>query len=213
MQKPRITVRGFFVPIKFQFCHMYPKRGTMAKKKKVHDGKSHYDPSRDTIGKIYRDLHLKSPGPLIEVGDMSNAMIPDLITDINEAIAAGTKEFDGRPFYVMIHEKKDLQMKDALLRRIFKQLWRPYPEDDTTVFYHVPKDFETYFCWSLPHWTEMFNIIECGDAIFEHRLVEECKAWRRNDLEFFGFMKDDLGEKWMPNPHFKDIPLRRTKQY
>lgn len=179
----------------------------MAKKKYTGE-KSQYDPSRPTVGKIYRDLHMqKSPG-IIEVGDMSNSMIPDLVTDINDAIEAGTKDFDGRPFYVLIHEKKDLQMKDALLRRIFKQLWRPYPEDDTTVFWHNPQVFETRFCWSLPHWSEMENIIRCKD-LFEHALVEEVMAWRRHDLHAFGFMKDDMGN-WKPNPHFKDKPLPKV---
>lgn len=169
--------------------------------------KSHYDPSRDTIGKIYRDLHMNTPPQIIEVGDMSNSMIPDLVEDINDAIKEGAKDFNGRPFYILIHEKKDLQMKDAFLRRIFKQLWRPYPEDDTTVFWHDPKAFETRFCWSLPHWSEMDNMLN-SHKLFDHHLIEEIKAWKSYDLYHFGFMKDEMGN-WIPNPHFKDKPLAK----
>ena len=170
--------------------------------------KSQYDPNRDTVGKIYRDLHLKSSQPIIEVGDMTNSIIPDLVTDINDAIQAGTKDFNGKPFYILIHEKKDLQMKDALLRRIFKQLWRPWPEDDTTVFWHDPRAFETKFCWSLPHWSEMANILNSKD-LFDPRLVMEVRAWRNYDLNFFGFVKDDMGN-WKANPQWQDQPLKNV---
>lgn len=176
-------------------------------KKKFDPSKSQYDPSRATIGKIYRDLHTNSSPTKIETGDMSNSMMPGLVEDINDAIQSGTKDFDGRPFYILIHEKKDLQMKDALLRRIFKQLWRPYPEDDTTVFWHDPKAFETRFCWSLPHWSEMDNILN-SHTLFDKDLIEEVRAWKRLDLHHFGFMKDDQGN-WKPNPHYKDKPLSK----
>lgn len=168
--------------------------------------KSHYDPSRDTVGKIYRDLHLHSPKELIQVGDMSNEMLPGLVEDINDAIKEGTKEFNGRAFYILIHEKKDLQMREALLRRIFKQLWRPYPEDDTTVFWHDPKAFETRFCWSLPHWSEMANMLN-SHSLFDPKMIQEIRAWRSNDLFHFGFMKDEIGN-WIANPNFKDKPIR-----
>lgn len=171
--------------------------------------KSHYDPSRDTVGKIYRDLHMQNSVVPVEVGDMSNSMLPGLVEDINDAIKEGTKDFEDRPFYVLIHEKKDLQMKDALLRRIFKQLWRPWPEDDTTVFWHDPKRGETRFCWSLPHWSEMINILN-NHNLFEPELIREITAWRAYDLEFFGFMKDEIGN-WKANPNWKDKPIEKEK--
>lgn len=168
---------------------------------------SHYDPTRPTVGKIYRDLHLK-PGEEVIVGDMSNEVMKGFVDDLNEAILSNP--FSDRPFYIMIHEKKDLQMKDALLRRVFKQLWRPYPEDDTTVFWHDPKAFQTKFCWSLPHWSEMYNMIKCED-LYDHAMIEEIKAWRRHDLYPFGFMKDEDGN-WKANPHFKDKPIESFRK-
>jgi hypothetical protein len=170
--------------------------------------KSTYDPTRDTVGKIYRDLQVNTKPEHIECGDMTNEMLPGLVDDINDAIKEGTKDFNGRPFFVLVHEKKDLQMKSALLRRIFKQLWRPYPEDDTTVFWHDPKGFETRFCWSLPHWSEMDNILRCSN-LFDAQLVREVKAWKTFDLHYFGFCKDDMGN-WMANPHWKDKPLAKA---
>lgn len=177
-------------------------------KKPFNPDRSQYDSSRPTVGKIYRDLHMNAKPQLIEVGDMTNDMMPGLVDDINDAIKEGCKDFSGRPFYIMIHEKKDLQMRDALLRRIFKQLWRPYPEDDTTVFWHDPKGNETRFCWSLPHWSEMYNIVKSRE-LFDHKLVEEVLAWRRNDLYHFGFIKDEK-DNWIANPKWKDKSLTKN---
>ena len=55
---------------------------------------------------------------------------------------------------------------------------------------------------------EMENIIKCQD-LFDHKLVEEVKAWRRYDLYHFGFIQDDIGN-WKPNPKFKDRPLAKV---
>lgn len=171
--------------------------------KKEQSTKSKYDPTRDTVGKIYRDLHLNIPPANIQVGDMSNSMLPGLVDDINEGIAS--KPFGDQPWYIMIHEKKDLQMKDALLRRVLHFKKRPWPEDDTTVFYHDPIKGETLFCWSLPHWAEMDNILNTFN-MYDDNLIREIKAWKAFDLYSFGFIKDDMGN-WEPNPKWKDKPL------
>ena len=176
--------------------------------KQKHNHISKYDPTRETIGKIYRDLQIEHRPEFIEVGDMSNEIMPGLVDDINEAIKDGTKCFSGRSFYVLVHEKKDLQMKSALLRRVFKQVWRPYPEDDTTVFWHDPQAYETRFCWSLPHWSEMENILMNAN-LFDKDMIQELMAWKRNDLQPFGFFKDENGY-WAPNHNFKDKPLRKA---
>jgi hypothetical protein len=170
---------------------------------------SHYDPTRPTVGAIYRDLHLTAdPRDIVVVGDLNNEMMKGLVEDINDGIA--TKPFGDRPWYIMIHEKKDLQMKDAFLRRVLHFPFRPYPEDDTTVFWHDPVQVETRFCWSLPHWSDMYNIL-MNENLFDHALVEEVKAWRREDLTHFGFMKDEMG-KWMPNLKFKDKAIESFRK-
>jgi hypothetical protein len=168
---------------------------------------SHYDPSRPTIGKIYRDLHLDNKPDLIQVGDMSNEIMKGLVEDINDGIKL--KPFGDVPWFIMIHEKKDLQMKEAFLRRILHFKKRPYPEDDTTVFWHHPKKGETRFCWSLPHWSEMPNIINSKD-LFDRNLVEEVIAWKTFNLERFGFIKDKMGN-WEPNPKWKDKTMQTIK--
>lgn len=172
-------------------------------KKKKPDGKSHYDPTRDTVGKIYRDLHLAENPERVQVGDMTNSMLPGLVEDINEGIKS--KPFGDRPWYIMIHEKKDLQMKDALLRRVLHFPHRPWPEDDTTVFWHDPVQLETRFCWSLPHWSEMDNMLNSHE-LFDKDLIEDIVAWKAYELHRFGFIKDEMGN-WVANPRFKDRPL------
>lgn len=171
------------------------------------DNQSHYDPTRPTVGALYRNLHLAGNNTPIIVGDLSNEMMKGLVEDINDAIAS--KPFGDMPWYIMVHEKKDLQMKDAFLRRMLHFKFRPYPEDDTTVFFHDPMKFETRFCWALPHWSEMGNIIGSKD-LFDKELVNEVLAWKRMDLHPFGFIKNDEGN-WIPNPKWKDKPLTQNK--
>lgn len=170
---------------------------------------SKYDTSRETVGKIYRELQMNADKYPVETGDMVNALMKGLVEDINEAIALGYQEFAGKPFYILIHEKKDLQMKSALLRRIFRQTWRPWPEDDTTVFWHHPSSADTRFCWSLPHWSDMKNITN-NYQFYDPALVNEIIAWQAFDLYAFGFKKDKIGN-WIANPKWKDKPLSTLK--
>lgn len=168
--------------------------------------KSHYDSSRDTVGKIYRDAQLYNDKSPLLVGDLNYELRKSLVDDLNQTIIDGTKEFDGKPFYITIHEKKDLQMPSAILRRMIKTKYRPYPEDDTVVFYvKDPKVNDVRFCWCLPHWTEMYNILANAN-LFDFNLVEEIRQWRRLNLHHFGFIKDEIGN-WMPNPNWEDKKL------
>ena len=169
-----------------------------------------YDPSRASVGKIYRDLQINSNPQYIEVGDMTREIMKGYVEDLNDGIKDGIKVFDGDPFYVMIHEKKDQQMPTAMLRRVLKQRKRPYPEDDMDVFWHNPKTQQTCFCWSLPHWSNMYNILANAN-LFDKALVQSCLAWRRHDLYFFGFTKDDIGN-WMPNPNWKDKDINEFRR-
>lgn len=162
--------------------------------------KSKYDPSRDTVGKIYRDLQLMSNKDAVEVGDMSREQMKGYVDDLNDAFKADP--FDGQPYYIMIHQKKDLQMRSAILRRVIFTEYRPYPEDDTDVYHFNPKSQEIKFCWSLPHWSEMDNILANPEQ-FDDGFVWMVRQWKAEDLTIFGFYKHpDLN--WMPNPKWKD---------
>ena len=171
--------------------------------------RSHYDPTRDTVGKIYRDAQFQNRHEdQIEIGDMGRELTTSLIEDINDAI----KNFDikGKPYYLMIHEKKDLQMKQALARRILYFGYRPWPEDDTTVFWKDPKTQDLRFCWCLPHWSEM-DLTLMNEAQFDPEYISQIKAWKDYDLTAFGFYHDpDL--KWIPNPKWKDKPIDSFKK-
>lgn len=169
---------------------------------------SKYDPTRDTVGKIYRDANLNNHETFIEVGDMSREMTKSLIEDINDALrnfdmGIGVKaEKIGKPYWLMVHEKKDLQMKSALLRRMLYFGYRPYPEDDTIVFYKNPKKQDLRFCWCLPHWSEMDNVLANPEG-FNPEFVHQIKCWKNYDLTPFGFYYDEK-EKWIPKPKWKD---------
>lgn len=170
---------------------------------------SHYDPSRKTVGAIYKEAQQNSKNEFITVGDMTNEVMSSLVEDINEAVVAGTKEFEGREFYLTVHEKKDLQMKTCLLRRMIKTKYRPYPEDDTLVFKVIPAASEVRFCWCLPHHTEMDNVID-NHNLYETDYVNEIRAWKRLDLFHFGFVKDEIGN-WMANPKWEDKKMEAKR--
>lgn len=173
-------------------------------KKVLNRSKSLYDQSRDTVGKIYRDANLNNHEDFIEVGDMTRELTHSFIEDVNDAI----KNFDkrGKPYYLMVHEKKDLQMKTALLRRILYFGYRPWPEDDTVVFRKDPKKSDVLlFCWCLPHWSEMDNILANADQ-YDDQYVHHIRSWKDYNLQPFGFIYDKK-EKWVPNGGWVDKKL------
>ncbi len=173
------------------------------------DNQSHYDPTRKTVGAIYKEIQENSKRDFVTVGDMTNEVMSSLVEDINETVIDGTKEFGGEIFYITVHEKKDLQMKTCLLRRMIKTSYRPYPEDDTLVFKVIPSASQVKFCWCLPHHTEMDNVLD-NSNLYETDYVNEIMAWKRLDLYHFGFVKDPMGN-WMPNPNWPDKDMTAKK--
>ena len=170
---------------------------------------SRFDASRKTVGAIYRDAQMSSHDPYVINEDLTAVMMSSLVEDLNETICDGTKDYDGKPFYITVHERKDLQMKRALQRKMIKRTMRPYPEDDTVVFYVDPRINDVRFCWCLPHWSEMDNMLNSHE-LYDHELIEEIRAWKRVDLHHFGFMKDEMGN-WQPNPNWKDKEMGEQK--
>jgi hypothetical protein len=146
---------------------------------------SKIDPSRDTIGKIYRDSQIKNSAQGLKVGDINKEMVKGFVDELNEAIQSNP--FNDQPFYIQIAEKWDLQMKKAMRRMINKTLYRPWPEDGTTVFWTDPKRQQTRFCWDIPHVSEMDNIMMNPDLYPDQFFT--VKAWKKNNMKFFGFFE------------------------
>lgn len=173
---------------------------------------SRYDPTRKTVGAIYRDAQMNGERTPISVGDMRNELLSSLVEDLNDELFDFPKQkeyaqFENRPYYVLVHENRDLQMRHAFKRRIFRSLYRPWPEDDTFCFWRSPDRNEIKFCWEIPHWSEIKNILAnenlyTQDEISRKRL-KTCKFFDNYDLHHFGFMKDPIGN-WIPNPQWKD---------
>jgi hypothetical protein len=161
---------------------------------------SHFDPSRPNVGKIYRDLQMQSDGTAHSVGDMSNEQMKGFVEDVNENLMKDP--YNGKPFYLAIVEKKDLQMKSAIARIPYIFSYRPWPEDNTTVFWKDPRSQELRFCWTLPHWSEMDNML-ANPHFYAKEMIDQIAAWKKYDLSIFGFYwHPDL--EWVPNPKHKD---------
>lgn len=169
------------------------------------ENQSKYDPSRKTVGAIYRDAALNNTDEYVTNGDLTNELMSSLVTDLNETIES--KPYGDKPFYICVHEKKDLQMPRCILRRMITTLYRPYPEDDTLVFSVNPVSNEILFCWCLPHWSEMDNVL-ANPNLHDKNYVAEIKAWKNIDLYHFGFVKDENGE-WIAALNWKDKPMKR----
>lgn len=170
------------------------------------ENQSKYDPNRKTVGAIYRDAQLDNTEDYIQVGDMSRELMSSLIEDLNDTIQS--KPFGEKPFYITVHEKRDLQMKNAFLRRMITTLYRPWPEDDTVVFWVDPPSNTVKFCWCLPHQSQMDNIL-ANPLLYKDQLAEVL-AYRAFDLYYFGFQKDAIGN-WFPNDNFEDKKLEAKK--
>lgn len=168
------------------------------------ENQSKYDPSRKTVGAIYRDAAINNTETHITNGDLTNELMSSLVEDLNDTSAS--KPYGDKDFYICVHEKKDLQMPRAILRRIITSLYRPYPEDDTVVFWVDPPSNTIRFCWCLPHWTDMENVL-MNPNLFDKDYVREIKAWKNLDLYHFGFTKDAEGN-WTANPNWKDKELK-----
>jgi len=163
------------------------------------ENQSRIDPTRNTVGSIYRDAQIHGEKGVV-IGDVNHEIKKDLVTDINEAIAAGTKHFGDKPFYLAIYEKYDLMLKNGLVRIRKITPYRPYPEQDSMVF-HVYPGGTVYFCWELPHRTQMMNILMNPD-LYPSEQVLTLKRWENLQLEYFGFKKDAEGF-WVENELFR----------
>lgn len=164
---------------------------------------SKYDPARETVGKVYRDLQLYSNNVPILAGDMTNEMLKGYVEDLEEAFRANP--FNDEPYYVLVVEKKDLQMKSAVIRRIFSKQKRPWPEDGTDCYWIDPKTNERRFCWCIPHWSEMDNILRHAHQ-YSRDLIRDIVAWKNFAMKCFGFYYDPE-HKWQPDPTWKDRPF------
>ena len=151
------------------------------------------------MGSIYRDAQINGERGVV-IGDVNHEITKDLVKDINEAIEQGTKEMEGKPFYLAIYEKYDLMLKRGLVRIRKVTKYRPYPEQDMMCF-HVYPNGDVYFCWELPHRSQMMNILMSPD-LFDPSRVEMIKRWENLQLEYFGFTKDEEGN-WIENKLYR----------
>ena len=157
--------------------------------------KSYIDASRNTVGSIYRDAQINGEKGVV-IGDVNHEIKKDLVKDINEAIEKGQKQMGDKPFYVAIYEKYDLMLKKGLVRIPKVTKYRPYPEQDMMLF-HVYPNNDVYFCWELPHRSQMMNIL-MNPGLYDQNQVDQIKRWENLQLEYFGFTKDENGN-WVEN--------------
>jgi hypothetical protein len=140
---------------------------------------------RDTHGTTYVKAQ-KNSVEGFNLGDISPAMAQGLVDDLNIEIACNP--FEGRPFYLNAVEERDLQMKNCWKRKMHRTLYRPYPEDNTLVFYVIPKSSRVQYCWDLPHHSEFLNILS-NELQYPHEYISNIRSWATGNLTNFGFIK------------------------
>lgn len=164
---------------------------------------------RETVGAI--SVKARQVNERVTAGDMAHEFMEGFVEDLNKAIASNP--FDDRPFYITIHEKKDLVLKNCLLRRIIPTIFRPYPEPNCTVFWANPKTDEIKFCWSLPHKT-LFQQYIVNASKYRKDQIKHILAYQMERMEVFGFYKHGVSDKgvniYFPIEGFKDQDLPAT---
>lgn len=148
------------------------------------ENQSAFDPTRKTVGATYLEAAYKNKDKFVEAGDLSRELAKSLVDDLNDTIKK--KPYGDRAFYITVWERKDLQMKKAIKRSLYTTLYRPWPEDDTVVYYIDPKKGIAEFCWCLPHHTDMPNVINNSEQ-YPKDYVEDVRAWKNFNLGHFGF--------------------------
>lgn len=164
---------------------------------------------RDTVGTIYNKAQKNSVSGLV-VQDIGTEMVKSLIDDLNQAIESNP--FEGRSFYINVVEERDLQMKNAIKRRLFLTKYRPYPEDNTLVFHVEPKSGRVMYCWDIPHHSEFPNILS-NEELYDKEYISDIKRWLRNDLSSFGFIKVSMGSHHVEGYDEKTINAYREAYY
>ena len=140
---------------------------------------------RETVGTIYLEAQ-KNDKKNILIGDVNSQMVDGLVESLNMVFSSNP--YQDRPFYVNVVEERDLLMKNAFKRRLFTQVYVPYPEDNTLVFKISPKEEKVEYCWDIPHHSEFLNILS-NEFLYDPTYVSLLKQWRQNDLSGFGFSK------------------------
>lgn len=173
------------------------------------NNQSMFDPTRQTVGSLSNEIR-NSDIKSVLIGDINNEMLKGFVDDINSSLEDGRKQFPDQDFYVLVTEKWEAQMRNALVRKmvIFKK--RPYPEANTTCYKYSAVTKDVKFCWDLPMRHEMWNVKQAS-AIFHPSVVADIIAWENNEMEHFGLMKDEMGEHWIENPNFKDKDMTEHK--
>ncbi len=169
------------------------------------ENQSMFDPTRQTVGSLSNEVRAADTKSM-QIGDINKEMLKGFIDDVNDALEQGRKEYPDQTFFVLVTEKWEYQMKNALYRKVALSKKRPYPEANTTCFKYDHNLKEVRFCWDLPMRHDMWNI-QNSSALYAPQLVEDIQRWERFELEHFGFTKAGLGDQWEENPYFKDRPL------
>jgi hypothetical protein len=164
---------------------------------------------KPTVGSQYLEAQ-KYDSKGLTLGEINEGMVQSLISDLNECIASDP--FEGRSFYINVVEERDLQMPNAIKRRLFVTKYRPYPEDNTLVFYIEPKEQKAYYCWDLPHHSEFPNIL-INQHLYDGNYVQRIKEWMSDDLCNFGFIKVSMSSSQVEGYDEKTINSYREAYY
>jgi MoaA/NifB/PqqE/SkfB family radical SAM enzyme len=76
--------------------------------------------------------------------------------------------------------------------------------------FHIYPGGDVYFCWELPHRTQMMNILMNPD-LFDPERIQQLKRWENLQLEYFGFKKDENGN-WVENELYRGDQLMTSSQ-
>jgi len=104
--------------------------------------------SKETVGKISRDLQLKTPDTDDPI-ELQREMHKDYVNNIIQCVNTHKPLFDG-DFYIVVLTKKEKLMPNVLRNYFTARQSCPTPNYDQAVYKYHAKNEDLEFIWTIP---------------------------------------------------------------
>lgn len=129
--------------------------------------------TRQTVGKLSRDLLLKSPVSRDPI-EIERALHVDYEKNVLECVERGKKEYFGEDFFTVVLTKREPLMQNVLRHYYFNRLSCPTPDYDQTLYRYTHESDQIEFLWVIPSRETSFTLLENRTQVdpSEYQLLE-----------------------------------------
>lgn len=105
--------------------------------------------TRDTVGKVSRDLIIEAPGLDHSAHEQMSESLTDYESNVSLAVDEGKKKYNN-DFYVVVITKKEPLMKNVMRNYFMTRETCPTPDYDQAVYRYQKEVGTLEFLWVLP---------------------------------------------------------------